>query len=63
LPGIGKLLGNKGVGGLLQKILPGQQSTQQPQQQQPGTGEPPPPPPPQEKKFRPEDLLKKLFKR
>ncbi len=63
LPGIGKLLGNKGIGGFLQKILPGQQSTQQPQQQQPGAGEPPPPPPPQEKKFRPEDLLNKLFKR
>ena len=62
LPGIGKLLGNTGIGGILQKILPGQRSTQQPKQQQPGTGEPPPPPP-QKKKFRPEDLLKQFFKR
>ena len=62
LPGVDKLLGKKGIGGLLQKILPGQQSTQQPRQQQPGTDEPPPPPP-QKKKFRPEDLLKELFKR
>ena len=62
LPGIDKLLGEKGLGGILRKILPGQQSTQQPQQQQ-QSGEPPPPPPPQEKRFRPEDLLKQLFKR
>ena len=62
LPAVGKLLGNKGIGGFLQKLLPGQQSTQQPAQQQPQSGEPPPPPPP-ERKFRPEDLLKQLFKR
>jgi len=54
LPSVDKLLGKKGIGSLLQKILPGQQ----PEQQQPQSKEPPP----AEKKFRPEDLLKQLFK-
>ena len=64
IPGVKKA--PKGVGAILQQIIPGLggQTEQQPQQQQPqqpGTAPPPPPPPP-EQKFKPQDLLKGLLK-
>ena len=59
------LLEKKGLGGVLNKILPGQQSggTQAPPAPS-AEGKLPPPPPPttEQKKVRPEDLLKQLFK-
>ena len=70
IPGVEKLLEKapKGVGAILQQIIPGlggqpQQQPQQQQPQQPGTAPPPPPPPPPpEQKFKPQDLLKGLLK-
>ncbi|MCH7487159.1 MAG: AsmA family protein [Proteobacteria bacterium] len=69
IPGVEKLLQKapKGVGAILQQIIPGlggqtQQQPQQQQPQQPGTEPPPPPPPPPEQKFKPQDFLKELLK-
>ena len=69
IPGVDKLLEKapKGVGAILQQIIPGlggqtQPQPQQQQPQQPGTAPPPPPPPPLEQKFNPQDLLKGLLK-
>ena len=62
-----RLLKKKGIGGLLDRILPGRSEVPAPPQQsgpQPsGDGTlAPPPPPPEKRKTRPEDLLKQLFK-
>ncbi len=72
IPGLDKVLDKSGLGGLLQKIIPGalggQGATQPPPPPPPEGGQtlppPPPPPPPAEtpKVLKPEDLLKKLFK-
>lgn len=70
LPGVDKLLQKKGIGDVLQQVLPGQQrsGTQgapQPETPAPQSQEQPPPQaqPQQQKPPRPEDLLKDLFKR
>ncbi len=59
-----KLLEKKGLGGVLDKILPRQRSTATPPPAPSSDGTLPPPPPPatEQKKLRPEDLLKQLFK-
>ena len=58
LPGLDRLLGKKGLGLLLQQVLPGAGG-------QGGATPPPPPaepPPPRQRTLRPEDLLKRLLK-
>ena len=72
IPGADLLLKKapKGVGAILQQVLPGllggqtQQQPQQQQPQQPGTAPPPPPPPPPpaEQQLTPQNLLKGLLK-
>ena len=70
IPGVGNLLDKapKGIGAILQQVLPGLggQTPQQPQQQQPqqpGTPPPPPPPPPPpEETLTPKNFLKGLLK-
>ena len=69
IPGADALLKKapKGVGTILQQIIPGlggqtQQRPRPQQPQQPGTEPPPPPPPPPEQKLKPQDLLKGLLK-
>lgn len=58
-----KFLEKKGLGGLLDKILPRQRSGgTAPAPSADGTMAPPPPPATEQKKLRPEDLLKQLFK-
>ena len=69
VPGIEKLLNKKGLGSLLQGVLPGVGGTTQSQQPSgnsppPPGSEPPPPPPPssQPQQIKPQDLLKGLLK-
>lgn len=69
IPGLDKVLKKKGVGSVLQNLLPGLGGATQTQQPAGGTppppgNEPPPPPPPstQPQKIKPEDLLKGLLK-
>jgi uncharacterized protein involved in outer membrane biogenesis len=61
-----KLLEKKGLGGVLDKIIPRQKSTAAPPAPAPSTdgtlAPPPPPPPTEQKKIRPEDILKQIFK-
>ena len=69
IPGVEKLLNKKGLGSLLQNIVPGLGGTTQSQQPPvnsppPSGNEPPPPPPPssQPQQIQPQDLLKGLLK-
>ncbi len=67
IPGIDKLIKKKGLGSLLQKVLPGlggNARTQQPASNSPPPpgNEPPPPPSTQPRKIKPQDLLKGLLK-
>ena len=64
IPGIDKLLKKKGVGSLLQSVLPGLGGSPQPGNAPPPSGNEPPPPPPssQPRQVQPQDLLKGLLK-
>ena len=67
IPGLDKVLKKKGIGSLLQNVLPGLGGgTQQPQQPAPDSppppGSEPPPPSPQQQQIQPKDLLKGLLK-
>ena len=61
IPGIDKLFKKKGIGNILQKIIPGAQTA--PQTAPSSSQNEPPPPPTEEKKVRPEDILRGLFKK
>ena len=69
IPAVGNLLKKKGIGSLLQGVLPGLGGSGQSQQPSsntpPSSDQPPPPPPPsstQPQKIKPQDLLKGLLK-
>ncbi|MBL6942680.1 MAG: hypothetical protein ISR53_11035, partial [Rhodospirillales bacterium] len=70
IPGLDKVLKKKGIGNILQQIIPGlggstgsQPAPPPPSTSTGNTPPPPPPPPPSEpQKLKPQDLLKGLLK-
>jgi len=69
IPGLDKVLKKKGLGNILQQIIPGLGGSSQSQPSSPppppttsSGSTPPPPPPPEPQKITPQNLLKGLFK-